>query len=441
MPHRAAELREVMQYRAREGIRVDAGAGGTRPTFYLCAGDGCRDEIIAMDLVRFRAISRPADPGAGPVFDMVDAPVWAELSRLIAGRVGGRLQLDPVGQARLRRALEREGAFSTEMGGTATRIALGLANQHRTTHLACFHGAAELAPLIGPLEVPGDLTVSNLQPVPGAYVDDRASLPLHLILEIFDQTGSGGHLSEAIGRLSIEPPPRPVNGDAVVDSVRSLIAGLDADIDVVVVFSAVPLPVVDRCVAEVASRRRPVRFYLEVGEEVHRAGGPTSAADLAVLRRLGPAVTVSMNEPSWIGLTGSSDVSDEALASTYESWACGAIVVHREQDATAIARDESRRDLDCLERGVAIASLFAERGVLPTSAQVDARKGTMSGTTRTWSPPVGPGPTVRRSRVGVPVCRRPSRTVGLGDAFAAGFLVEMGAGPANRAAAPAVASI
>lgn len=401
----------------------------SQPAF-VCAVDATMDEVLALPVSRFR--SAAADvlglAGADGSDDHAYRSIWKQLCRFVDSRVGGgRVRASPRELLRLRDDLGGGSRVSTEIGGTAARIALSIASQGGEAYLVCTGGGEELVESARRMgsTLAGVFDLSAGEP-------SNSDLPRHVIIEMFDDDPTDRHVSDALGRISVEPDKgRDTSSERLTHALASALDASQAK-QFVVVMSSVSAPVVERCIRSLPGAQRAIQYYLEIGEAIHSPQGQLqTSGDVTALRELGASTIVGMNEPAWRGLVG--DPESAQFANAFASWNCSAMVLHREEEVACVSSGPNDHYLRCLKRGVALASLYAEQGQLPDAGAVQVRYEQLSGTSESVAGTAGLVTDLIISRATVPICRSPKRTVGLGDAFTAGFVTELG-GEGSRSA-------
>ncbi|MHB1782022.1 MAG: hypothetical protein ACYCTE_04900 [Acidimicrobiales bacterium] len=357
--------------------------------------------------------------------------LWRQISSFVDARVGGGRVRAPRSEFELIRSdLARYAHSTTEFGGTAARIALAVASLDGAAYLVCRKGRSEFLEVLEHHKRRGLREIVEMDPTPERRVSDSISdpegkLPRHIIIELFDDGETGKHPSSALGRISVEPEEAVEydNGSLEI-ALKSAIRLADSGA-VVVVLSSLDAAAMEQSIGLLRREHKHLCFYIEIGEALNAVREEREvAADIYRLRSLGAGVMVGMSEPAWRSLVG--DPEPSVLIEEFASWNCSAIVLHREEEVLCVSSERSEAYGRCLKGGVAVASLYAESGRLPHLPDVRQRHRQLRATTDHVARPGGGAQGITVSRVMVPVCSSPKRTVGLGDAFTAGFLMEMG---------------
>jgi ADP-dependent phosphofructokinase/glucokinase len=394
----------------RTAGRLTAGAPGAR--LILTGTSACVDAIFHIDTERFSRLASPPVRGSGG--DGTQGPDLLNrvLARISRGRGGELLTRWPGGPAWVSGLLGSPDRY--QLGGTGPQASWALATVRAASVLALADRSAEQLVVIDPRT--GLCHDGQVVPAGSLIPSGRPTKLPHCILEFAAGTTAGGltvpRSSRIILRfgdepvecdeqfLTMTPALVPRAGAGLLSGLNGLADGDSADRDWLAglarAWSEAGLPVIHHEMAEFTAPRR-----------LQEAAG------------LGHATSLGLSRSELFMLTGAH--GDPRLLARDVAVGCGArrVIVHADDWALAVHRDDPWHTEDVLLAGNAFAAARARAGQ-PTAVLDPAGEATYTDDL----PPGGAlGDGWVATCVPAPHLVQPAGTVGLGDTFAAGLLL------------------
>lgn len=369
----------------------------------------CIDVVHHLDKAGLALLSRADGQAArlcGPVVD-----------RIRAGR-GGEIKVDwPAGSDWLTRLIPGTQA----VGGTAAQGANALALLGAPALLALSDRSADQLGVLHP-NVHIGVGGGDQAPISAVVGTGESGKPAIHIIEFAagTPTPDGGTLPRSSRIIVRFADVHLERDDAFVSAANRAIADERAGAGVISGFNAVPANVFEDSLdwaAGVAGQWHTSGLstvHLELAEY------PTVDGPQRTLDAIGPHVTsVGLSESELIRLAGTGSPAMLA-ADLAEAYGLRRVVVHADQWALVVTREDPEREREALLTGALLASCRADAGELVVPTRLPAGEITAD------IPPVASSPGLTTVVVPVLWQRRPAGTVGLGDTFLAGSLLVLG---------------
>lgn len=394
------------------GVAESLAAAAPSAAPALTGASACVDTIFRIDADRFASLVRAADAAPGSTNDAHGHELLTQvLERMLAGRGGELLRRWPDGPAWMCRLLGEPDR--RQLGGTAPQASWALAVLGAPSVLALADRSAEQMAVLDPRI--GLCVDGKVVPV-GTVVPfgDPLKLP-HCILEFTAGVAYDGGVLSRSTRLILRFGDEPLECDEQFAALTPTLSGPRAGL----LSGLNGLPDDDT-----ASRG----WLVELGESWAASGLETIHFELAEF----PSVerlrgTLDTSVATSIGLSLSELYAlagrrgDPRLIARDAAQRCGArrIVVHADDWALAVHRDDPRHQRDVLLAG----SVMAAARALAGTPSDDLTPPAQAEYTDDVPMPGDLGAGWQATSVASPHLRRPTATIGLGDTFVAGLLL------------------